>query len=1127
MRTLGCILLLIVGIAGANISNAKSNAPRAQDIFSDNDHVLIARFYAEGRKQAKLIIAAQPAATESVVQGIRALGGSVYYRADELGYLRVRLPVAALGSISSIQGIEQVNVWPENQFDIELTGVRVKPIDKQMRLLPAVPDGLPTPSSKTPKVNDFTGVGETGAAQFIAAHPHYDGRGVKIAFFEPIEPDLPYLQRARAIGGSLAPKLIQRRYTTNPMELSAHDRRQEGWASVSSSVVARNGRFSYRGLTYRAPYNGRFAFGISTMRGTWLATYFKNKRHPHGTKYGGPLDFAILWDKARNDVWVDTNQNGNFAQHHAMTDYAVRRDWDIIHLQPDESENFIVFANPAQAPDTCPFIVQTDKHASQVGLFINWDGHSAMVGSSAAASGFYNGAYDGMAPGAQLLAYTQAADYPYFLESMIAAAREGADIMSLQFLVDFPFSRSHVVFNTIVTRMIQRYHTIIVVGADNTGPTMSTLGSPNTADGTFTVGGYTRGRRILVLRGSRVSGDDYIVGYSGRGPRDDGAARPDFLAPTEWLAGTTPLGAPAVLRWRYVLQPGYEIGGGTSQATPTGAGALALLISAAKQAHVPYDAERLRKAIDESARVLAGYQAYEQGAGLIDVSRAWEALRRMSATPQIQAEAPVRSALSGTLPLPNRGVGIYEREGWQPGMTATRHVTFTRTSGPEGDLRFAVRWRQNDGTFTSASSITLPLNQPVSFDVHIAPRAIGAHSAFLDIVDPRSGTLALRQLNTIVAASQFTLLNRFSLAYNGLVAHPGVVHYFVNVPKNTDMFSVSVNIDKADAREFYRIWTGELVDVHMPDGRQPPEDAFHYPFHKGGMYSRAYVHPPPGVWEIAINNDTPGIRYAALRLHAPLPPARYHFSAQSFRVATVRTKSIGLGRYSVEMMNLGAPITPTNTVADLGEMHVRSITVSPEHPRAVVTMNIPPNTKEVRVHVRRRSGSSDAALYLFNCAKNIAGHLAQWVYQGTCEYKASGSVSAGGTVTSALLGAGSGQQPQLEPTPVPGRWVAVIDASRFITSPVTYRVEQVTTSPAFGTVRASVSSALVPTGKTFTAIVRVKSATQNEPYAIPTIAFLQGREVWEQWPVRTTKVLNVTPIVHNEPVPIWLTNIIP
>ena len=134
---------------------------------------------------------------------------------------------------------------------------------------------------------------------------------------------------------------------------------------------------------------------------------------------------------------------------------------------------------------------------------------------------------------------------------------------------------------------------------------------------------------------------------------------------------------------------------------------------------------------------------YEQGNGLLDIPAAWALLSagKMN-TVEIESSVPVNTVLSGFLATPGVGVGINDREGVEAGDNYTRTYTFKRTSGPAGAKVYNVTWVDNDGTFSSAGTISLPKNANVSFPVNINPTASGVHSSILHLDAPTNPGIA-------------------------------------------------------------------------------------------------------------------------------------------------------------------------------------------------------------------------------------------------------------------------------------------------------------------------------------------------------------------------------------------------
>lgn len=151
-------------------------------------------------------------------------------------------------------------------------------------------------------------------------------------------------------------------------------------------------------------------------------------------------------------------------------------------------------------------------------------------------------------------------------------------------------------------------------------------------------------------------------------------------------------------------------------------------------------------------------QAYEEGAGRIDVVDAWKAFRRGAAAHEYTVKAPVDTALDQALKTPGFGTVLYDREGGlKAGQKKTYDITLTRTSGPDHVLWHTLRLVNNAGhTFriVGPSLVNLPLNQPVTVRVQVAPASAGIKSAVLTVDDPFTvGVDSYRRSATVAGAA--------------------------------------------------------------------------------------------------------------------------------------------------------------------------------------------------------------------------------------------------------------------------------------------------------------------------------------------------------------------------------------
>jgi Subtilase family len=152
-----------------------------------------------------------------------------------------------------------------------------------------------------------------------------------------------------------------------------------------------------------------------------------------------------------------------------------------------------------------------------------------------------------------------------------------------------------------VTRLTNRYRTLFVVAAGNSGPGDQTVETPGVATAALTVGA--------------VDAQDQLADFSSRGPRyGDYAMKPDITAPGVDIvaarAAGTALGEP-VGQW-------YTTASGTSMATPHVAGAAAIMA----QRWPSWTPGRIKAVLMGTADPNPGLSVYAQGGGRLDIGHA-------------------------------------------------------------------------------------------------------------------------------------------------------------------------------------------------------------------------------------------------------------------------------------------------------------------------------------------------------------------------------------------------------------------------------------------------------------------------------------------------------------------------
>lgn len=283
--------------------------------------------------------------------------------------------------------------------------------------------------------------------------------------------------------------------------------------------------------------------------------------------------------------------------------------------------------------------------------------HGSHVAGIAAARKIIQNAPDdslrGVAPAARLMSGRVCANTGgcRATQAIIALAEAGAEVINMS-IGSLPESNDgYGVQETVINRLTMQHGTVFVVAASNDGPGRQTVGSPSVASlalsvaATATPGMVQRQYQYPGFgkgMGASPASDDYLLYFSSRGPSAAGGLKPDLAAPGTWLSAIQLNAAPGAAS-------GLGVMWGTSMASPAAAGAVAMLLDAAKRYNMAHPAEplaidgrSLRRAVVAGARPFdvtrfephtgaartGQYTFVDEGVGMIDLLGAWAALKR-------------------------------------------------------------------------------------------------------------------------------------------------------------------------------------------------------------------------------------------------------------------------------------------------------------------------------------------------------------------------------------------------------------------------------------------------------------------------------------------------------------------
>ncbi|MFJ8104540.1 S8 family serine peptidase [Streptomyces sp. NPDC096132] len=846
----GPIPLAFSADAGQAAAAADPGVKSAHDKLGSDDADLLAEAKADGDKTVTMMVATAPGRTEQVAGQLDAVGGGIVGRTfDKVGYVRATVPtakadaaIAAAAKLSSVHAIDL-------RQDIALDDPTPSADTAKGARSAATAKTYSGPNKNTPAENPYNPSFETGAVDFVKKNPKADGRGVTIGILDS--------------GVDLAHPALQKTTTG--------ERKIVDWVTATDPVSDGDGSWrrmltSVDGPQFTGtPANTGVPETFKAPAGSYKFNYFYESVTAAGDEQGdvnrdGDTTDAwgVLYDAATGTVRVDSNDNQDFTDDAPMKPY--KDGYQVGYFGTD---------NPAtDVAERIPFVIETRKDvvynasgakADYVNIGIISSEHGTHVAGITAANSLFGGRMNGAAPGAKLVSSRACVFGPgctnvALTEGMIdLVVNRGVDIVNMSIgglpgLNDGNNARAE-----LYTRLIDTYGVQLVISAGNEGPGANTIGDPGLADKVISVGAAISKETWAANYGSQVTKKYALLPFSSRGPREDGGFTPTLVAPGAAINTTqTWLPGAPVAESGYTLPAGYSMLQGTSMSSPQAAGASALLISAAKQKKIALSPADLRTALTSTADHIKGLQAYEEGAGAINIVDAWKSIKKGATAHEYTVKAPVDTALDQALKTPGFGTGIYDREGGlKAGQKKTYEVTITRTTGADKAVRHELHLANNAAdTFRilGPDEVKLPLNTPVTVKIQAKPRSAGLKSAILEVDDPRTEGIDKQVLNTVVVSTPVN----YTFHASNTVQRNSSQHYFLTVPEGAKSLEVAIGglKDKSQTR---------FISIH-PYGVAVEDSSTIYCYNNyldgNGCKPdvRSYADPQPGVWEIEVES---------------------------------------------------------------------------------------------------------------------------------------------------------------------------------------------------------------------------------------------------------------------------------
>lgn len=322
----------------------------------------------------------------------------------------------------------------------------------------------------------------------------------------------------------------------------------------------------------------------------------------------GPVYDCVVWSDGKQfHVLIDTDEDGDLRDEKVLRPFGIAGEYGKLGRE-----------------EAATFAVQVYEKGNLLSIVTVSGSHGSHVASIASAHFPKEPHRDGVAPGARILSIKigdirigGSSSGLGEMRGVAACAQYGADLMNASWGGASQYQDGKNDTIRMYNLLAEKYGVTAFVSAGNSGPALSTLGSPGgEASSIIGVGAYVSAEMSRVLYSQTTEGPSTAYQFSARGPARNGDLGVDIMGPG---------GAHASLAYDELRKSQrYH---GTSMSSPSVAGLGALLVSAAKQSKVSYSPARIRAALMNSARFVKGVEVFAQGAGLVQALPAWAHLK--------------------------------------------------------------------------------------------------------------------------------------------------------------------------------------------------------------------------------------------------------------------------------------------------------------------------------------------------------------------------------------------------------------------------------------------------------------------------------------------------------------------
>ena len=576
-------------------------------------------------------------------------------------------------------------------------------------------------------------------------------------------------------------------------------------------------------------------------------------------------------------AYFDTNDNGDLSDEQPIRNY--KEKFDTFHIQNEKGLPQLTFA------------VNIFPEEKRISLHFDDGAHGTHV--AGIASGYrIGGTYlEGVAPGAKVISLkignnkfsggatvSQSMKKAFLYADKVSKEKSEPCIINMSFGIGSEVEGTSDIELFLDTLLTSNPYLYVCFSNGNEGPGISTAGLPSSSDKVISSGAVLPKEIARDLYGAELQ-KDLVFFFSSRGGE---VKKPDICSPGA-STSTVPNWSPR------------DRMGGTSMASPYTAGVLSLLLSGMEKEHpnTKIPSFLLYKVIRNSAVKLDNYNLLDEGAGYINVTNAYNLLKKYINEGEINNfESYTISSFAPNMPT-GKAENLYIRNGNYLTGDETYNYIIKRDNFRKENKFYRIY------NIKSSSDWLIPIqkktyirnDQTASISVKFAMDKLKEPGLYTGKItgtrDDKTNIPEFEMWATVVIPYQFNQANNHSLKWQNKKLAPGEIErYFIEIPAGAS--AMEINLSPAN-KEFadVRFW------LFKPNGSEMYLSPTLNSINENESIEKNFYNISPGVYELDIEGS-----------YKTEKNSNYNLSVQFSGIKNLGSESLDSVNNSIDVINL-------------------------------------------------------------------------------------------------------------------------------------------------------------------------------------------------------------------------------